>query len=80
MQNRELNSFRFQTDRGKTFFFDIKENKNGRFVKITESRPQQGDKSGYIRNSITVPEKFLEEFMGNIKRSMNYFKENKTDA
>ncbi len=39
MPDREIHSERFRTDRGKTFFFDVKENENGKFVKITEKAP-----------------------------------------
>lgn len=73
--NRELVSFRFKTERGKTFFFDIKENENGRFVKITESRPKLGESNSYIRNFMTVPESFLDEFMENLKNVQTYLKE-----
>jgi len=61
MPDREIYSERFRTDRGKTFFFDVKENVNGKFVKITESIPQGGER--YKRNFITVSEESLEEFI-----------------
>ena len=78
-ENKELVSFRFKTDRGKTFFFDIKENENGRFVKITESRPRIGESNSYIRNFMTVPEASLGEFLENLHNTENYLKENKKD-
>jgi len=61
MPDQEIYSERFRTDRGKTFFFDVKENVNGRFVKITESIPQGGER--YKRNFITVSEESLGEFI-----------------
>ena len=61
MPDREIYSERFRTDRGKTFFFDVKENVNGRFVKITESIPLGGER--YKRNFITVSEESLGEFI-----------------
>ena len=61
MPDRELYSERFRTDRGKTFFFDVKENVNGRFVKITESISLGGER--YKRNFITVSEESLGEFI-----------------
>ncbi len=67
MSNFELSSFRFKTDRGKTFFFDVKSNRNGRFLRITESRPKAGEEDSYIRNFMTVPEEHLPEFMENLK-------------
>ncbi|MBN2408023.1 MAG: hypothetical protein JXJ19_10050 [Elusimicrobia bacterium] len=76
---RELTSFRFKTDRGKTFFFDIKENDNGRFVKITESRPKVGEQNSYIRNFMTIPEAFLGEFIDNLENSKKYLTENLKD-
>ncbi len=61
MADVEIHSFRFKTQRGKTFFFDIKQNRSGKFVKITESIPQGGS---YRRTFITVPEESLKEFVG----------------
>jgi hypothetical protein len=61
MADVEIHSLRFKTQRGKTFFFDIKQNRNGKFVKITESIPQGGN---YHRTFITVPEESLKEFVG----------------
>ena len=61
MPDREIYSERFRTDRGKTFFFDVKENVNGRFVKITESISLGGER--YKRNFITVSEESLGEFI-----------------
>lgn len=74
LKNVELASFRFKTDRGKTFFFDLKENKNGRFLRITESRFKPGDEEGYIRNFMTVPERYLNEFVEKLVSAENYFK------
>ena len=62
MPDLEIHSERFKTDRGKTFFFDVKENQNGRFVRITESIPIGEDK--YKRNFITIPEEAIGEFIG----------------
>ncbi|MFW6134295.1 MAG: hypothetical protein ACOC5R_01825 [Elusimicrobiota bacterium] len=78
--NRNLNSFRFKTDRGKTFFFDIKENKNGRFLKITESRPRFGETDSYIRNFMTVPEDFLPEFGEQLKKTIEYLENNELEV
>jgi len=61
MADREVHSERFRTERGKTFFFDVKENENGKFVKITESIPLGEEK--FKRNFITVSEESLEEFI-----------------
>ena len=61
MADVEIHSLRFKTQRGKTFFFDIKQNRSGKFVKITESIPQGGS---YRRTFITVPEESLKEFVG----------------
>ncbi|MDH5662309.1 MAG: hypothetical protein OEY92_04865 [Elusimicrobiota bacterium] len=61
MPDQEIYSERFRTDRGKTFFFDVKENMNGKFVKITESIPLGGER--YKRNFITVSEESLGEFI-----------------
>ncbi len=41
--------------RSKVFYFDFRENDNGRYLKITE-------KSGVRRNQIMVPAEGLEEF------------------
>jgi len=61
MPDREIYSERFKTSRGKTFFFDVKENENGKFVKITESIPLGEEK--YKRNFITVSEESFGEFI-----------------
>ena len=61
MPDREIHSERFRTDRGKTFFFDVKENENGKFVKITESISLGEER--YKRNFITVSEESLGEFI-----------------
>ena len=66
MPDREIHSERFRTDRGKTFFFDVKENENGKFVKITESIPLGEEK--FKRNFITVSEESLEEFISVAKK------------
>lgn len=76
MENNDLVSYRFKTDKGKTFFFDVKGNDNGRFVKITESRPRMGQEEGYIRNFMTIPEDSLEEFISNLSNSFDFLKEN----
>ncbi len=61
MPDREIHSERFRTDRGKTFFFDVKENENGRFVKVTESIPLGEER--FKRNFITISEESLGEFI-----------------
>jgi hypothetical protein len=61
MADREIYSERFRTERGKTFFFDVKQNENGKFVKITESIPLGEEK--YKRNFITVSEESFGEFI-----------------
>ena len=71
MPDQELHSERFRTDRGKTFFFDLKKNENGKFLKITESIPTG---EGFRRNFITVPEESMEEFTGLMKKSIDYLK------
>ncbi len=80
-ENRDnvLVSYRFKTDKGKTFFFDVKQNENGRFVKITESRPRMGEENSYIRNFMTVSEDFLGEFVENLKNTLDYFTESKNE-
>lgn len=81
VENRDLVvvSYRFKTDKGKTFFFDVKRNENGRFLKITESRPRMGEENSYIRNFMTVPEDSLGEFVENLKNALNYLDENKDE-
>ena len=72
MENMDLNSFRFKTDRGKTFFFDIMSNSNGRFLRITESRPRLGEEKSFIRNFMTIPEECVSEFLDNLKMAQKY--------
>lgn len=79
VENRDLVSYRFKTEKGKTFFFDVKTNENGRFLKITESRPRMGEENSYIRNFMTVPEDALGEFVDNLKNTLEYFTENKEE-
>ena len=79
MDSRDLVSYRFKTEKGKTFFFDLKTNENGRFLKITESRPRMGEENSYIRNFMTIPEDFLEEFVVNITNTVQYLKDNRED-
>lgn len=81
VENRDLvlASYRFKTDKGKTFFFDVKRNENGRFLKITESRPRMGEENSYIRNFMTVPEDALGEFAENLKNTFDYFAENRDE-
>ena len=76
LDNKDLTSFRFKTERGKTFFFDIKENENGKYVRITESRPRMkdGELESYIRNFMTIPEDFLSEFIEHLKHTLDYLK------
>jgi hypothetical protein len=76
VENRDLVSYRFKTEKGKTFFFDIKRNENGRFLKITESRPRMGQENSYIRNFMTVPEDSLDEFMENLNNTISFLNEN----
>ena len=78
MPDQEIYSERFRTDRGKTFFFDVKENVNGKFVKITESIPLGGER--YKRNFITVSEESLGEFVTlaqKVLKAINSRKEDK---
>jgi hypothetical protein len=75
VENRDLVSYRFKTDKGKTFFFDVKRNENGRFLKITESRPRLGEENSYIRNFMTIPEDSLIEFLDNLKSALIYLEE-----
>ena len=72
MENMDLNSFRFKTDRGKTFFFDILSNSNGRYLRITESRPKMGEENSFIRNFMTIPEEYLLEFMEQLKNAQKF--------
>jgi len=74
MSNTELDSFRLKTERGKTFFFDLMANSNGRFLKITESRPREGGDNSFIRNFMTVPEEYLQEFLSYLREANSYFK------
>ena len=76
MENRDLVSYRFKTTKGKTFFFDVKRNENGRFLKITESRPRIGEENSYIRNFMTVPEDSLMEFVENLSNTLKFLEEN----
>ncbi|MGM0568214.1 MAG: hypothetical protein ACQESB_03230 [Elusimicrobiota bacterium] len=78
-RNIEIASFRFKTDRGKTFFFDLKKNENGRFLRITESRSKPGEKDKYIRNFMTVPESYVDEFIDKLVSAGEYFKSNKEE-
>ena len=77
LNNKDLSSFRFKTERGKTFFFDVKENENGKFVRITESRPcmKDGELESYIRNFMTIPEDALSEFIEHLKHAQDYLRE-----
>jgi len=61
MADVEIFSKRFKTPRGKTFFFDVKKNSNGKFVKITESIPLGA--SNYKRAFMTVAEENLPQFI-----------------
>lgn len=72
MADREIYSERFRTERGKTFFFDVKENDNGKFVKITESIPLGEEK--YKRNFITVSEESLGEFISMAQKVLEMIK------
>jgi len=72
MQDKEIYSERFKTSRGKTFFFDVKQNRNGKFVKITESIPLGEEK--YKRNFITISEESLGEFIGLAQKVMEMIK------
>ncbi len=75
MPDQEIYSERFRTDRGKTFFFDVKENVNGKFLKITESIPLGGEK--YKRNFITVSEESLGEFITLARKVVDVIKGNR---
>ena len=70
----ELASFRFETGKGKTFFFDVKENVFGLFLKITESRHSD---EGYIRSSIMVSEDVMNEFSEKLDEVKSYLCERK---
>lgn len=70
MPDQEIYSERFKTERGKTFFFDVKQNANGKFVKITESIPMGGE--NYRRNFITVSEGDIIQFI-EIARKVDAF-------
>jgi hypothetical protein len=63
----QLLSERIQIER-KHFFFDLKENPQGRFLKITED-------VGGRRNTIIVPSTGLEEFRKTLDRAMEADKE-----
>jgi hypothetical protein len=76
VENRDLISFRFKTEKGKTFFFDLKKNENGVFLKITESRPRMGEENSYIRNFMTIPEDSIGEFSENLQNTLKYIEEN----
>lgn len=56
--DNELFSRRFEIE-SKLFFLDLKENPNGRYLKITE-------KSGDKRSFIIVPEGGIESFIGQL--------------
>ncbi len=60
MDNRDLLSERLQVER-KLFFFDMKENARGRFLRITE------DVSGR-RDAIVIPASGLREFSDILNR------------
>ena len=79
MENKDLNSFRFKTDRGKTFFFDILSNSNGRFLRITESRPKMGEENSFIRNFMTIPEEYIVEFMEQLNNAMAFLGGERTE-
>ena len=76
IENSDLVSYRFKTEKGKTFFFDVKKNENGRFLKITESRPRIGEENSYIRNFMTIPEDSLTEFTENLRNTLKFLEEN----
>ncbi|MFC2091291.1 DUF3276 family protein [Elusimicrobiota bacterium] len=75
VERSDLVSYRFKTDRGKTYFFDVKGNESGRFLKITESRPRVGEQNSFIRNFMTIPEDYLEEFINNLHNIVEFFNE-----
>ena len=78
MPDQEIYSERFRTDRGKTFFFDVKENMNGKFVKITESIPLGGER--YKRNFITVSEESLGEFITLARKVVDVINDHKKES
>jgi hypothetical protein len=59
--NNELFTYKFDVE-SKTYFFDLKENPNGKFLKITEL-------SNGRRNAIIIPERGIEEFIEYLKRT-----------
>lgn len=63
MPHRDLYTYTLKT-RSKVFYFDLRENDNGRYLKITE-------KSGVKRNQIMVPEEGLEEFRETLNRVLD---------
>jgi len=72
MPDQEIYSERLRTERGKTFFFDVKENENGKFVKVTESIPLGEEK--FKRNFITISEESLGEFIAIAQKVLGVIK------
>lgn len=56
-----LFTYKFDVE-SKAYFFDLKENQGGRFLKITELSNEK-------RNAIIIPEKGIEEFINYLKRT-----------
>jgi len=69
MSDMEIFSTKFKTERGKTFFFDVKSNENGKFLKLTESIPQGN--SNFRRAFMTISEEDLPKFMDTVREVMD---------
>lgn len=66
----ELFSTRFACD-GRTYFFNVKQNRNGDvFLSIVESKPSEGE--SYDRRSIVVFGEHMEEFLKNFQTAIKY--------
>ncbi|HLD29402.1 MAG TPA: DUF3276 family protein [bacterium] len=61
MSDMEIFSTKFKTERGKTFFFDVKRNENGKFLKLTESIPKGN--ANFRRAFMTISEEDLPKFI-----------------
>jgi hypothetical protein len=69
----ELFSTRFNTEK-RTYFFNVKENRNGDlFLNIVESK-KHGDIGGYERQSVIVFDEELEQFTRELNRAIDFMK------
>lgn len=73
----EVFSSKAKTQEGKrTYFFNVKENRNGDlFLNVVESKTQGA--TGYERHSIIVFEEDMDIFSKELQKALNYIKSHK---